>query len=139
MMGCASLPGSDLGFAILVCLGAVTYWALRTPGRHRLAGLRWFWLVYAACQTALAGFAFYSHFRFPLNLEFMESTGLQHDQAGRSVEFPACGANTGVVLVQLPALRLVHGVRTSEAGAVAVAPRVLWRAVPGMRKLQSQV
>ena len=43
-----------------------------------MPALRYFWAAYAFSQVALAGYIFYSHLWFPLNLEFMESTVLQH-------------------------------------------------------------
>ncbi len=68
-----------LPFAILVLLGAVSFPALGLINHHRgVFLLRRFWPAYAAFQVALAGVIFYSHLSFPLNLEFMESTGLQH-------------------------------------------------------------
>ncbi len=66
-----------LAFSILVALAGVTYWAFRGDSPpYRL--IRYFWPFYAAAQIVLAGAVFESHLFFPLNLEFMESTGLQH-------------------------------------------------------------
>ena len=67
-------------FAALVLLltSAATFHWLQTPQARLVTVIRRFWAFYAAGQLLLAGLVFGSHLFFPANLEFMESTVLQH-------------------------------------------------------------
>jgi hypothetical protein len=67
-------------FAALVLLltGAATFYWLQTPHLRLVKVIRRFWAFYAAGQLLMAGLVFGSHLFFPANLEFMESTVLQH-------------------------------------------------------------
>ena len=67
-------------FAVVIVLltGAATFFWLQTPQVRLVRVIRRFWAFYAAGQLLLAGLVFGSHLFFPTNLEFMESTVLQH-------------------------------------------------------------
>ena len=62
----------------LLLLGAMSYRVLRTQSAPVVKRIRWFWAIYAALQGAILGMVAGNHLTFPLNLEFMESTVLQH-------------------------------------------------------------
>ena len=64
--------------AALLLLGAMSFRVLRSQAPAVVMRIRRFWTIYAAFQVVLAGMVFGNHLSFPMNLEFMESTVLQH-------------------------------------------------------------